>query len=194
MRTTNKEKMELPVFPWWTRVAWTKEQIRTRANSDAPNFVRAVMLRHAVGATSLLEALEIADDTMNRIAGYAGVGVVEHTWALYKGQPPRRLRKYDEWRFRNDFVPQGYQLVARVATVPSLIEVGDENNDYRLGVQAKINAFNRDPTIPGPKMPEIHVGQMGFYLAQTPDGLPGSLSATILDIDAVFNPHSWPKR
>lgn len=184
--------LELPIFPWWTHVAWTTEQIRARAASGAKKFVRRASLSHAVGATGLIEALEAADRALNSIAEYAGITVVEHTWGLYKGQPPRRVRKYEGWRLASEFVPNGYYLVAEVANVGPLVEV-ETGSEPWLQICKRINTFYEDTSIPGPKMSNIDVNQVGFHQVQTADGL-ASLGATILDIDPIFNPSSWSYR
>jgi len=185
------KNLGLPVFPWWTRVAWTPEQMRARSKSGAPEFVRRVQLSHAVGATGLIEALEAADEALNRLAAYTGISVVAHTWGLYKGPVPLSVRRYDDWRLKSSFVPDGYKLVAKVANITPVVKL-DKGDELWQQVCDKINAFGRDPNISGPKLGNIDVDQVGFHEVQTPDGVT-SLRATILDIDPIFDPASWPR-
>jgi len=173
--------LDLPIFPRYKSVAWSTEDIKACAKSHREKFVRRVTLQYT-GATSLKAALNTADETLNRIAEYADIDVVEHRWGLSRRRPSRNAWRYDDWRLQSDFVPQGYQLVAEVANLAPLI---DPPEDIRSKLCAKLNAFYYDQSIPGPKIGEIHIGAVGFHQIEKESS--AAIQATILDIDPYLS-------
>jgi len=169
--------LELPIFSRWTPVAWSSSDIRKRADSSAEKFVRRVTLKYA-GATSLRSALEAADATFQRVAEFADIDVVDYRWGLSQRRPSRSARKFDSWRLESDLVPTEYHLVAEVANVSPLVE---PPNALWESVRDKINTFNYDQTIPGPKIHEVHTGAVGFREVENEGEI--ALRGIILDID-----------
>ncbi|HSX42484.1 MAG TPA: hypothetical protein VLF59_00175 [Candidatus Saccharimonadales bacterium] len=136
----------------------------------------------SLGATSLKGALKDADEAMNRVADYAGIEVVEHTWGLTKQQPSRRAYKYESWRLNDTtIIPSGYHLVAEVTNMAPLTEP-DTPTVHALN--KKLYEFYTDPNIPGPKMSNLAAHQVGFRHVEV-DG-EQTLSGVLLDIDPIL--------
>lgn len=117
---------------------------------------------------------------MERFTETTGIDVVEHEWALTPRHPSRSARRYDDWRLRNDFVPNGLYLVARVTNIKHPIE---QTAEIHRELVSRISKYRHNSSDTWPKLGNLGPHQVVVTAEQT--CAPKSFEATLVDIDAM---------
>jgi len=175
--------LDIQDFPADT-VVLERDAMRQAAALDQAEFTRRIVL-FAPGELSLKQCLKEADAEFSVVCDLTGAKPIEHQWGLVPPTTPPPVPK------TNSRIPNGYKLVARVATLKTEVMPPETYMATKNG----LHQYRKPkPTAGGYILHDMVVGQFGFgSLVKEEEG---ASSLKLLDLDIFLAPRhlSYPQR